>query len=501
MEHILYGFSVALQPTNLLFVFIGCVIGSLIGVLPGLGPVATISILLPVTYYLNPVTSIIMLAGIFYGAQYGGSTTSILVNIPGEATSVATCIDGYQMTLQGRAGPALGIAAFGSFIAGTVATIVLMLVGPPIAEFGLKFGPPEIFSLMVMGMTFLIFLTSKSFVKAVMVAMVGVILASIGTDTISGKLRYNFGILQLMDGLGTVPVVMGLFGISEIFINVEQTMKTMRPITEKITGLLPSRKDWKDSALPIARGTVLGFLFGVIPGAGSIVSTFISYATEKRLSKHPERFGKGAIEGVAGPESANNAGTSGAFVPLLSLGLPSNAVMAVFMGALMIHGVQPGPMLIVNNPDMFWGVITSMYAGNIMLLILNLPLIPLWVKVLKVPYRLLFPLILLYCMVGAYSIDYMIFDMIVMCAFGVLGYLMKKFEYEMAPLILAFVLSPMIENALQQSLILSNRSFMIFLARPISATCLGIAFLLVLSAILPWIRKRRARIASAADEE
>ncbi len=500
MEHILYGFSVALQPANVLFAFVGCLIGTLIGVLPGIGPVATISILLPVTYYMSPVASIIMLAGIFYGAQYGGSTTSILVNMPGEATSVATCIDGYQMTLQGRAGPALGIAAFGSFIAGTISTVVLMLVGPPIAEFGLKFGPPEVFSLMLMGMTFLIFLTSKSFIKSVMMALLGILLASIGEDTTSGVLRYNFGILPLMDGLETVPVVMGLFGISEILINAEQSLKMAKPLTEKIRGLLPSKQDWKDSAMPIARGSVLGFIFGIIPGAGSIVSTFISYGLEKRLSRHPERFGHGAIEGVAGPESANNAGSGGAFVPLLSLGLPSNAVMAVFMGALMIHGVQPGPMLMTTNPDVFWGVITSMYVGNVMLLILNLPLIPMWVKVLKVPYRLLFPLILLFCMVGAYSLNWAVFDMFVMLAFGVIGYLMKKFQYEMAPLILAFVLSPMIEDALQQSLILSNRTFTIFFTRPISAICLGIAAVLILWAVVPGLSRRRAKVAAAAGD-
>ncbi len=499
MDSILYGFSLALQPINLVYCFLGCLVGSLIGVLPGLGPVATISILLPVTYHIPAVSSIIMLAGIFYGAQYGGSTTSILVNIPGEATSVATCLDGYQMALKGRAGSALGIAAFGSFIAGTVANIALMLIGPPIAEMGLKFGPPETFSLMIVGMTFLIYLTSKSFTKSIMMALVGVILAAIGTDTTSGRLRYTFGVLELMDGMGVVPVVMGLFGISEILINVENIVTSNNVIKEKIKGLLPSLQDWKDSTWPIIRGTVIGFFFGVIPGAGSIVSTFVSYGTEKKLSKHPEKFGKGAIEGVAGPESANNAGVSGAFIPLLSLGLPSNAVMAVFMGALMIHGVQPGPMLIVNHPDVFWGVITSMYVGNVMLLILNLPLIPMWIKVLKVPYRLLFPLILLLCMVGAYSIDYLRIDMVIMCIFGVVGYLMKKFHYDMAPLILAYVLAPIIEDTLLQSLTLSGGSFAIFLVRPIAAVCLGIALLLVLTALLPWLRRNRVKI-SAINE-
>ncbi len=490
LHNLYYGFSIALSPGNLVFCFIGVFIGTLIGVLPGIGPVGAMSLLLPTTLHVSPVGAIIMLAGIYYGAMYGGSTTSILLNIPGEAASVVTCLEGYQMARKGRAGPALGISAFGSFIGGTVSILGLMLVAPPLAEGALRFGPPEYFSLMVLGMTLLIYLASGSIPKALMMAAFGIVLGIIGIDATSGAQRFTFGILDLNDGIGLVPLVMGLFGISEVLLNVEQSLK--REIFQtKIQDLLPNREDWKKSAAPIARGSVLGFLLGILPGGGALISSFISYAVEKKISKNPEEFGKGAIEGVAGPETANNSATGGAFIPLLTLGIPANVVMAMLLGALLIHGLQPGPMLMKDHPDLFWGVVTSMYVGNGMLLLLNLPLIGLWVQVLKVPYRILFPLIILFCLIGAYSINYSITDVLIMIVFGVVGYLMKKFDYEGAPLVLAYVLGPMLEMSLRQSLTMSNGSFLIFISRPISAVGILASILLVISPLLPWIGKKR----------
>lgn len=490
LNNVIYGFSVALTPINILYCLAGVFIGTLIGVLPGIGPLGAMSILLPTTVYIPPISAIIMLAGIYYGSMYGGSTTSILVNIPGEAASVVTCLDGYQMALQGRAGPALGIAAFGSFIAGTLSVMGLMFLAPPLAEWALKFGPPEYFSLMVLGMTMLIYLASGSIPKAIMMALLGIILACVGMDATSGTQRLTLGILELNDGIGLVPLAMGLFGISEVLLNVEQRLK-QEISKKKIEGLLPTRQDWRDSTGPIARGSLLGFFLGILPGGGALISSFVAYAIEKRISKHPERFGKGAIEGVAGPESANNAATGGAFIPLLTLGLPSNAAMAMLLGALLIFGLQPGPMLMKNHPDLFWGVVTSMYVGNGMLLLLNLPLIGLWVRVLKIPYRILFPLILLFCLIGAYSLNYNVIDVLIMILFGIVGYLMRKFHYEGAPLILAYVLGPMLEMSLQQSLTISNGSFAIFFTRPISAGGILLAIFLVISPLIPWMRKRR----------
>ena len=497
-HNLFYGFSVALNPSNLFLCFLGVFIGTLIGVLPGIGPVGAMSLLLPTTLHISPVGAIIMLAGIYYGAMYGGSTTSILLNIPGEAASVVTCLDGYQMARQGRAGPALGISAFGSFIGGTFSIIGLMLVAPPLAEGALKFGPPEYFSLMVLGMTLLIYLASGSVPKALMMAVFGIILGIVGIDATSGAQRFTFGILELNDGIGLVPLVMGLFGISEVLINVEQSLK--REIFQtKIRGLFPNREDWRKSTAPIVRGSVLGFVLGVLPGGGALISSFISYAIEKKISKHPEEFGKGAIQGVAGPETANNSATGGAFIPLLTLGIPANVVMAMLLGALLIHGLQPGPMLMKDHPDLFWGVVTSMYVGNGILLLLNLPLIGLWVQVLKVPYRILFPLIILFCLIGAYSINYSIADVLIMIVFGIAGYFMKKFEYEGAPLVLAYVLGPMLEMALRQSLTMSNGSFSIFMTRPISAIGILVSILLVVSPLLPWFGKRRAVMAEGAE--
>jgi len=486
-QNVLYGFQVALQPLNLIYCFFGVLIGTLVGVLPGLGPAAAIALLLPSTFKATPVSGVIMLAGIYYGAMYGGSTTSILVNIPGEAASVVTCIDGYQMALKGRAGPALGIAAFGSFIAGTIAVIALTLVGPLLAGIALRFGPPEFFALMIVGIMVLTFLSSGSMVKALMMAAVGLTLGGIGMDSISGKYRFTFNIQALLDGVGLVPVVMGLFGITEVIENLETEIKR-EILTAKIKNLFPNLKDWADSIWAIIRGTVLGFFLGIIPGGGAIVASFASYAIEKKVSKHPEEFGKGAIAGVAGPESANNAAAGSSFIPLLTLGIPSNAVMAIFLGALMIHGLQPGPLLMTRAPDLFWGTIVSMYIGNGMLLVLNLPLIPLWVMVLRVPYYLLYPLIILFCLIGAYSIGNNTGDVIIMLIFGIVGYLMRKFRYDAPPMVLALVLGGELESSLRQSLMLSRGDFSIFVTRPIA---LGFLIVAVLLLVVPIITQRK----------
>jgi putative tricarboxylic transport membrane protein len=487
------GFSVALQPVNLFYCFAGVFIGTLVGVLPGIGPVGAMSLLLPITLNSTPEGAIIMLAGIYYGAMYGGSTTSILVNIPGEAASVVTCLDGYAMAQQGRAGPALGIAAFGSFIAGTLSVLGLMLLAPPLAQFALQFGPPEYFTLMVMGVTILIYLAHGSMSKALVMAAFGIVLGLIGLDSISASARFTFNKLELLDGIGLVPIVMGLFGISEVLLNVEQVIR--RKIIETgIRGLMPTAKDWRDSIGPIARGSLLGFFLGILPGGGGVISSFISYAVEMRISKKPERFGKGAIEGVAGPEAANNAATGGAFIPLMTLGIPSNVVIALLLGAFMIHGITPGPLMMKQNPQIFWGVIVSMYVGNVMLLILNLPLIGIWVKILKIPYNILFPLILLFCLIGVYSVSNSVFDIYIMLIFGILGYLMKKFEYEGAPLVLAFVLGPMMENNLRKSLIISQGDFSIFFTRPLAAVSLIISLSLLIFPVIPWLRRKREEI-------
>lgn len=484
------GFSVALQPVNLFYCFVGVFIGTLVGVLPGIGPVGAMSLLLPTTFKATPEAAIIMLAGIYYGAMYGGSTTSILVNIPGEAASVVTCLDGYQMAQQGRAGPALGIAAFGSFIAGTLSILGLMLLAPPLSKFALRFGPPEYFTLMVLGLTILIYLAHGSMSKALIMAAFGIILGLVGLDSINARPRFTFGKMELIDGVGLVPVVMGLFGVSEVLLNIEQVVRR-DVLKTRVKGLLPTVKDWRDSTGPIARGSLLGFFLGILPGGGAVISSFISYAVEKRISKHPERFGTGAIEGVAGPESANNAATGGAFIPLMTLGIPPNVIMAMLLGAFMIHGVTPGPLMMKQNPGIFWGVIVSMYIGNIMLLILNLPLITIWVQVLKVPYKILFPLILLFCLIGVYSVNNVVFDIYIMLIFGIMGYLMKKFGYEGAPLVLAFVLGPLMENNLRKSLIISQGDFSIFFVRPLAAASLILALFLLISPLIPGLGKKR----------
>jgi putative tricarboxylic transport membrane protein len=480
------GFAVALTPINLLYCFLGSFIGTAIGVLPGIGPPATIALLLPVTYGIPATSAVILLAGIFYGAMYGGSTTSILLNIPGEAASVVTCLDGYQMARQGRAGAALAISAFGSFIAGTLSIVGLMLLAPPLASFAIKFGPPENFALLVLGLTMVGYLAGASMTRGLMMACLGLLLGTIGLDPIMGTQRFTYGVFKLSEGFEFILVAMGLFGIGEVLVNVEQTIKA-EVFQTKIRSLLPNREEWRTSAAPIARGSLLGFFIGVLPGGGAIISSFISYALEKKLSKHPERFGKGAIEGVAAPEAANNSAATGSFIPLLTLGIPGNASIAMIFAALLIHGVRPGPLLVTEKPDVFWGLVTSMYIGNIMLLVLNLPLIGLWVKLLRVPYSLLAPLILVFVIIGAYSVNNSVFDVGTTIAFGALGYVMRKFHFEPAPLVLAMILGPQLEASLRRSLIYSRGDLLVFFERPIAATLMALALLMLFSPVFRWM--------------
>lgn len=484
------GWHTAVSASNLFYCFTGVFIGTLIGVLPGIGPAGAVALLLPLSFGLPPTSAIILLAGIYYGSQYGGSITSILVNIPGESSSVVTCLDGYKMARQGRAGAALGIAAFGSFVAGTGGIILLMCLATPLSSVAIRFGPPEYTALMILGLTILTYLAHGSMIKAILMAILGIALSQIGTDLVSGRNRFTFGMADLEDGLGLVPLVMGLFGIAEVLTNLEESVD-LDVFRTKVKGLLPNLQDWKDSIRPILRGTFLGFFLGILPGGGAVLSSFVSYGLEKKVSGHPEKFGTGVIEGVAGPESANNSATAGGFVPLFTLGIPTNAVMALILGALMIHGLQPGPMLLGKHPEVFWGTIVSMYIGNVVLLILNIPLIGLWVRVLRIPYRILFPFILFFCILGSYSMNNSVFDVFLMLIFGILGYLFRKFGYEAAPLVLAFILGPMLENAMRQSLLMSEGSFLIFFSRPIAACISMIALLILASSLLPALRKRR----------
>lgn len=484
-DHLLMGLQVVLQPMNILFCFLGAVLGTLIGVLPGLGPVGAISILLPSTFYMTPLQAIIMVSGIYYGAQYGGSITSILLNIPGEASSIVTCLDGYQMARKGRAGPALGISAFGSFIGGTIGILLLTVLAIPLVKMGLAFGPPEYFSLMVVGIVLLTFLSSKSTIKSLGMGALGIFLSTIGIDPMSGIPRFTFKTYTLMDGIGLVPVAMGLFGIAEILVNIESELKQDVYGTKGlIKTIFPTIRDWMDSTWAIIRGTFIGFFLGVLPGGGAILASFASYAVEKRFSKRPEMFGQGAIEGVAGPETANNSGSQGSFVPLLTFGIPCNVVMALLLSIFLIHGITPGPLLMKNNPDVFWGLIMSMYLGNIMLLVLNLPLIGIWVKFLKIPYPLFFPFIILFCLIGVYSLNNNVNEIIIMIIFGVLGYLMRKFDYDPAVLVLAMVLGPLMETAFRRSLIMYQENFYIFFKRPISVGLLIVAVFLLLYPVL-----------------
>ncbi len=483
LDSLVLGFSVALRPDVLWYAFLGCVVGTLVGVLPGIGPLAGISIRLPVTYGLDATKAIVMLAGIYYGSQYGGSTTSILMRIPGEASSVMTCIDGYAMAQKGRAGAALCIAAIGSFIAGTFGVIVTTVIAPPLANLALRFGPPEYASLLVLGLIFLAYMSSTSLVRTLLMACFGLLLGMIGIDVMTGHFRYAFDIPELGDGIGIVPVAVGLFGLGEILSTPSSTV-TAKVIPPRLAELLPNREEWRQSAMPIARGTVLGFLIGIMPGSAHIISSFLSYALERRVSRHPEEFGKGAVAGVAGPESANNAASSGAFVPTLALGLPTGPVTAVLMAALLIHGVPPGPTLVNDHPQVFWGFIASMYVGNLMLLALNLPLVGLFVTVLRIPYAYLYPLIIMFCIIGVYEVSHSVVDVWIMLIMGVVGYGLRKFNFDPAPLVLGLVIAPIFEMSLRQSLIMSNGSWTIFVQRPIAALLLTVcAALLALSGI------------------
>ena len=477
------GFSLALTPYNLLFGFVGALLGTAVGVLPGLGPAATISLLLPLSYAIgNPITSIIMLAGIYYGAMYGGSTTSILLNIPGEAASVVTCIDGYQMAKKGRAGAALGMAAIGSFIAGTFGVIGLTFVAPPLSAFALKFGPPEYFSLTILGLMLATYLSGKSILKGMIMAVVGLLLATVGMDPVTGNTRYTFGLLILEDGFDFLTLGMGLFGIGEIFLTLEGKVKAQL-VTTKITNLWPTLKDWAQSKLSVLRGSGVGFFVGLLPGGGAVIASLLAYAVEKRVSKEPQRFGQGALEGVAAPESANNAAASASFIPMLTLGIPGNPAIAMIFAALLIQGVTPGPLLLKEHPDLFWGVIASMYIGNAMLLVLNLPLVGLWVQMLKVPYSILAPVIVLICSIGVYSMKNDVSDVMMMVIFGVVGYFFRKLQFELGPLLLAFVLGRILERSLRQALLISRGDLSIFLTRPISAAFLAVVALMILFSI------------------
>jgi len=484
------GFGNALSWSNLWFCLIGCLLGTLIGVLPGIGPVATIAMLLPITYGLDPMAALIMLAGIYYGAQYGGSTTAILANMPGEASSIITCLDGHQMARQGRAGPALATAALGSLFAGCVGTVVVAAIATPLGAFATKFNSPDYFSLMVLGLLSAVVMASGSVLKAIAMILIGLLLGIVGTDVNTGMTRYTFGISDLWDGLNFLPLVMGMFGIVEIMLNLERTMERAH-LEGKIANLWPSRDDFDRAWRAVLRGTGLGALLGILPGGGAVLASFASYTLERRIAKDRSRFGKGAIEGVAGPESANNAAAQTSFIPLLTLGIPSNVVMALMMGALIIQGIAPGTAVIDKRPDLFWGLVASMWIGNVMLVVINLPMIGMWVRLLRVPYKLLFPSILIFCLIGIYTINNSVTDIFFTAGFTIFGYILYKCDCEPAPLVLGFLLGPLMEQNLRRSLVISNGDPMIFVTRPISLTLLILAFGIVLLVALPKIRKGR----------
>lgn len=471
------GFATALQPTNLIFAVMGCLLGTMIGVLPGVGPAAGTAILIPITFVLEPTPAIIMLAAIYYGAMYGGTITSVLINTPGEAASAITCLEGYEMSKRGRGGAALSIAAIGSFVGGSVATMGLVLVALPLTELALKFGPPEFFSLMVVGLSLVTGLAGKSLVRALIAAIFGLLIAMVGIDPVMGAPRFTFGITEMLDGFNFVPVVMGLFGISEILLNAESEAR--RVFDTKMSSLIPSLQDLRDSAGAIARGTGIGFFLGLIPGVGAVVPTFMSYVAERRVHKHPEKFGTGIIQGVAGPETANNSYANAALIPLFTLGIPGSPTIAILMGAFMMNGLIPGPFLFKEHGEFVWAVIASLYVGNAILVILNLPLIPMWVAILRIPYSILFALILGFCVVGSYSLDNSVFDVGVMTIFGIIGYLFKKVDIPQAPVALTLILGPLMERGLRQSLEISRGDFTIFFTRPISATLLAIAVIFI----------------------
>lgn len=495
-----HGFAVAFQPDNLWYAFLGCLVGTLVGVLPGIGPLSGISILLPVTFGLNATQAVIMLAGIYYGSQYGGSTTSILMRIPGEASSVMTCIDGNAMARKGRAGAALCIAAVGSWVAGTFGVIMLTIVAPPLAIIALKFGPPEYTALLILGLIFLAYMSSTSLVRTLLMACIGLLLGMIGIDNMTGHFRYAFDLPELGDGIGIVPVAVGLFGLGEI-LSTPSHKVVGEVIAPKFRELLPNRQEWREAMWPIGRGTVLGFIIGIIPGSAHIISSFLSYALEKKLSKHPEQFGKGAVAGVAGPESANNSASTGAFVPMLALGIPTGPITAVLIGALMVHGVNAGPQLVTEHPDVFWGFVASMYVGNLMLLLLNLPLVGLFVSVLRIPYAYLYPLIIMFCIVGVYEVSHSIVDVWIMLAMGLLGYALRKFSFDPAPLVLGLVIAPLFEQSLRQSLIMSNGNYLIFFSRPISLALIAICVILLTMSAISFIMKKKDWRQTLAEAE
>lgn len=490
LNNLVLGFNVALTPMNLLYCLVGVSLGTLIGVLPGIGPISTIAMLLPATFALPPVSALIMLAGIYYGAQYGGSTTAILVNLPGESSSVVTCLDGYAMAKQGRAGPALAIAALGSFFAGCVGTLLIALFGPPLAELALKFSAPEYFSLMVLGLVSAAMLAHGSLIKAIGMVLLGLLLGLVGLDVYSGMARFTFGISALNDGIGFVVVAMGFFGFAEIISSLEQKEKR-EVFTSEVRGLMPTWADLKASARAVLRGTAVGSLLGLVPGSGPIICSFASYTVEKRLAKDPSRFGKGAIEGVAGPEAANNAAAQTTFIPMLTLGIPGTATMALMLGALMIHGIPPGPQVMTQHPELFWGLIASMWLGNLMLVLLNLPLIGIWVRLLTVPYRWLYPAILLFSCVGIYSLSSSPLDVVLSALFGLLGYVFIKVGCEPAPLLLGFILGPLMEQNLRRALLLSRGDPTVFFTRPISLAFMLAAALMLLVMLAPTVRRKR----------
>ena len=491
LDNLALGFSVALSLQNLFYAFMGAVLGTLIGVLPGLGPLATIAMLLPSIYALDTTPALVMLAGIYYGAQYGGSTTAILINVPGEASSVVTAIDGYKMARQGRAGPALGMAAIGSFFAGTVATMMIAAFAPPLTELAFKFGPAEYFALMVLGLVGAVVLASGSLIKAIAMIILGLLLWQINTDVISGVPRYSFDIPELTDGLGFIAIAMGMFGFAEIISNLEKPSEQREVFTKDVKGLLPTREDFRIAWPSIVRGTAIGSILGVLPGGGALLSSFATYTVEKKLAGPNGTFGNGDIRGVAGPESANNAGSQASFIPMLTLGIPPNAVMALMVGAMTIKGIQPGPQVMTSNPDLFWGLIASMWVGNLMLVILNLPLIGIWIKLLTVPYRFLFPAILVFCSIGLYTTNNNNWDVYVGVGFGILGYVFYKLNCEMPPLILGYILGPMMEENLRRALLLSRGDWSTFVTRPLSSGLLIAAALLILIVSLPNIRRKR----------
>ena len=483
-QNLLLGFQIALDLNVLMYAFAGCIIGTLVGMMPGLGPLAGISLLLPATFGLNPIIAIVLLGGVDHGAMYGGSTTSILMRIPGEAASVMTCVDGYAMTQRGRAGAALAISAIGSFVAGTLGVLGLMFLAPTLAAFALRFGPPEYTALLMMGFFVLAYMSAGSMPKTLAMAALGLVTGMIGIDAMSGYTRFNFGLVELGDGVGIVPVAVGLFGISEILITAGQAEgpQVQRP---RFRELLPSRDELRRSVGPIARGSILGFLIGIIPGSAHVISSFVSYGIERRISKHPELFGKGAIEGVAGPEAANNSAATGAFVPMMALGIPTGPITAVMIAAVMVHGISPGPMLIQQQPELFWGFVASMYVGNTVLLILNLPMVGLFVNLLRIPYAYLYPAILCFCILGCYSVSNSTIDVWIMLIMGGIGYVLRKFGYDLAPVALGLVLAPMFELSLRQSLAMSAGDYSIFLQRPIALTMLILGLVLLILGLKP----------------